>query len=537
MKRSLLGSIGFLAMTLVLLGGQAPEIPGQQLAVVTETPRPGTPQLRIRSTPDDADVTINNRYVGRTPLTINDLSPGTHRVVISMSGYRTVERWIRLRDNSISELDVTLEQRVGFLAVAVQPESAELFLDGARLKDTGSRYPVGEYTLTAVAFGYRTDIRRITIHENRTTSVVVTLEPAPFAISALAIANSRFNPKSPGPSGSVVIRFTAAAPGSGDVTIRDEFGVPRFARSIEALSAENRVEWDGRDHAGVPLPDGVYTVVVRAMSADGETVVERLETAQIDSSLRIAYRSMFGGTAGTQFSPDATTLPTASYQISAGSLGRWRIGPESDLDRATAHIGIRVGAGAGLEPALAAEVAVSTERPETHLQGTLSLRWAYANPLPGPGVRFAGAAQTSLTIASGPGTEPIPRDTTANHPRWAIAAPVGLVTGPIRVIVAPELAVSDSHPTARGSGVSGRFPLVWGYGRAAVIYDGGPTVAAVSTALRFEPWLRTVSAPPSVAVEFHRLIPHTPLFLSFVTSAEFAGSGALMFGLGLGVLP
>ena len=535
MTRSPLGSIGFLAIILALLGAQAPEIPAQQLAVVTETPRPGTPQLRIRSTPDDADVTINNRYVGRTPLTVNDLSPGTHRVVISRSGYRTVERWIRLRDNSVSELDVALEQRVGFLAVTVQPESADLFLDGTRLADTGNRYAVGEYTLTAVAFGYRTDVRRITIRENRTTSVVVTLEPAPFAISSLAIANSRFNPRSPGPSGSVVIRFTAAAPGSGEVTIRDEFGIPRFTRSIEALAAENRVAWDGRDHAGVPLPDGVYTVVVRATGEDGETVVESADTVQIDSSIRVAYRSMIGGTAGTLFAPDTAALPRGSYQVGAGSLGRWQVG--SDFDRATAHLGIRVGAGAGLEPALAAEVAVSTQRPETHLQGTVSLKWAYSDPPPGPGVRFTGAAQTALTIASGPGTEPIPRDTSANHPRWAIAAPVGLVTGPIRVIVAPELAVSDSHPTARGARVSGRFPLVWGYGRAALIYDGGPTMAAVSTALRFEPWLRTVSGPPSIAVEFHRLIPDTPLFLSLVTAVEFERSGALMIGLGLGVLP
>ncbi|TVR05203.1 MAG: PEGA domain-containing protein [Spirochaetaceae bacterium] len=504
--------------------------------MATETPRQGVSELRVRSVPDDADVTINNRYVGRTPLTVDDLSPGTHRVVISRSGYRTVERWIRLRDNSISELEVALEQRVGFLAVSVQPDGAELFLDGSRFADTGNRFPVGEYTLTATAFGYQTDVRRVTIRENRTTSIVIALQPAPFALSAVAITNARFNPANPGPRGSVMIRFSASAPGSAEVTIQDASDV-RFTHEIKTLTAENRVWWNGRDQSGKPLPDGLYTVIVRAVSVDGESIIQSTETVRIDSALRIGYRSMSGGVAGAQFSPDTVTLPVSSYQISAGSLGRWRVDPEAVFDRASAHLGIRVGAGEKLEPSLAAEVAVSTERPETHLQATLSLRWAYADPPPGAGVRFTGAAQTVLTLASGPGTEPIPRDTTANHPRWAIAAPVGVVTGPIRVIFAPEIAVSDSHPAARGAAVSGRFPLVWGYGRAAVIYDSGPTVAAVSTALRTEPWLRDVTGPLSVAVEYHRLIPNTPLFLSFVTAAEIERSGAIMVGLGLGVLP
>ncbi len=62
--------------------------------------------LLVRSTPSGAQVLVDDRQVGTTPLTI-DLRPGTYRVRVSREGYPAVYRTIEVRDVPVT-MDVSL---------------------------------------------------------------------------------------------------------------------------------------------------------------------------------------------------------------------------------------------------------------------------------------------------------------------------------------------------------------------------------------------------------------------------------------------
>ena len=46
-----------------------------------------TGSFALSSTPDGAAVLIDNLYVGRTPVTVPDLAPGNHTVLLELEGY------------------------------------------------------------------------------------------------------------------------------------------------------------------------------------------------------------------------------------------------------------------------------------------------------------------------------------------------------------------------------------------------------------------------------------------------------------------
>ncbi|HEY7955858.1 MAG TPA: PEGA domain-containing protein [Polyangia bacterium] len=71
------------------------------------------PTVTITSDPSNAAVAVDGQAMGRTPVTLRDLSPGSHTVAISLRGHETAMRTIELRPGASHELAVTLE--------AVQP--------------------------------------------------------------------------------------------------------------------------------------------------------------------------------------------------------------------------------------------------------------------------------------------------------------------------------------------------------------------------------------------------------------------------------
>lgn len=75
-----------------------------------------TAQLRIVSEPDGADVSVNNAYAGKTPLTL-EIAPGRYRVVVTKENYESWAQTIELKGDS----DITLEAVLKPLAMPPTP--------------------------------------------------------------------------------------------------------------------------------------------------------------------------------------------------------------------------------------------------------------------------------------------------------------------------------------------------------------------------------------------------------------------------------
>jgi hypothetical protein len=58
-----------------------------------------------------ADVTIDDKYVGQTPLKRLPLRPGPHAVVLSHPDFRPYQRTVRIRSGEPFKLDVDLTQQ------------------------------------------------------------------------------------------------------------------------------------------------------------------------------------------------------------------------------------------------------------------------------------------------------------------------------------------------------------------------------------------------------------------------------------------
>ena len=85
----------------------APAVSGPAAA---QRPRPAPGSVYVDSRPRGARVTVDGRSMGQTPLPIEGLSPGDHRVLIELAGHRRVESTVRVVAGERVPLKVTLEQ-------------------------------------------------------------------------------------------------------------------------------------------------------------------------------------------------------------------------------------------------------------------------------------------------------------------------------------------------------------------------------------------------------------------------------------------
>jgi formylglycine-generating enzyme required for sulfatase activity len=100
--------------------------------------QPANAQLQVNSIPRSANVTVDGRYRGQSPLTLS-LSPGVDYVIaLSKAGYGSTRRQVRLAAAASEAITVDLSARTGRLTVNVSPADATIYVDG-RVRGTGSK--------------------------------------------------------------------------------------------------------------------------------------------------------------------------------------------------------------------------------------------------------------------------------------------------------------------------------------------------------------------------------------------------------------
>jgi len=93
----------------ITLGGPAntkDSLPAVQPTVPSTPQEPST--VVVKSAPEGADITVDGRYMGSTPSTLQ-LAPGEHTVSIERSGYRQWQRIMAVTSGGIVTIDARLE--------------------------------------------------------------------------------------------------------------------------------------------------------------------------------------------------------------------------------------------------------------------------------------------------------------------------------------------------------------------------------------------------------------------------------------------
>ena len=121
-------------------------------------------QLNLTSSPAGASVTLDDNFVGRTPLMVA-IAPGTaHRLHLLAEGYLPTERDVSLAPAVSAELSVTLEAELANVQFITTPPAAELLIDG-QTRGTANQtlaLPTREHEITIRALGFATYTTKVT---------------------------------------------------------------------------------------------------------------------------------------------------------------------------------------------------------------------------------------------------------------------------------------------------------------------------------------------------------------------------------------
>lgn len=144
--------------------------------------------VTIRSNVDDADVSVDGRRVGRTPLGPIPVSEGTHRIEVVRPGYSRFEI-TAMTQGTVSSVAANLLWLRGLTAdegarFAIDRDYSEIecALDGERVACDGTDVvPPGRHVLRVTGRDYETHESRVDLRTGRLERVDVRLVPRPAA--------------------------------------------------------------------------------------------------------------------------------------------------------------------------------------------------------------------------------------------------------------------------------------------------------------------------------------------------------------------
>jgi len=160
--------------------------PGESRRVSADLERVQTTgTLRFESNPDGADVFVDGRFEGTTPIAAREFQSGTYQVTFERSGYTSERRNVTVRRGESQTVSVRLSPLLGALRVNANVGGAQVFLDGRAVGQIRSGSGVleveslepGEYQLTLVAPGYETVVVGVSVRAGETSEVRLRQQP------------------------------------------------------------------------------------------------------------------------------------------------------------------------------------------------------------------------------------------------------------------------------------------------------------------------------------------------------------------------
>ena len=92
------------------------------------------PRITINSAPEQgASVLMTGIARGETPVTIEDLPPGTYDVILRLDRYRRTIEEISITEEGEQEFTVEMEAITGTFSVKTTPPGAVVYLDGEEI--------------------------------------------------------------------------------------------------------------------------------------------------------------------------------------------------------------------------------------------------------------------------------------------------------------------------------------------------------------------------------------------------------------------
>ncbi len=118
------------------------------LPVVEMKPRFG--YFKVNSTPSGAEVLLDGRALGTSPLPRGEISSGQHELKIRKALYHEYTETFFIEDGDDKQFDINLRAAFGHLLITSDPNGADVFLDGRQVGTTpyeNLQQPSGRYNV------------------------------------------------------------------------------------------------------------------------------------------------------------------------------------------------------------------------------------------------------------------------------------------------------------------------------------------------------------------------------------------------------
>lgn len=181
-----------------------PPEPVQPKPVAEEKPAP-TPSLgtlTVITSPSGAQVKVDGKDRGKTPLTITDAQPGERKVEVSRPGHVSATKTVAIRAGQSAMVEVKLEAKTARIHVDA-PENATVSIDGKNVgigpvtKDVAE----GELKIIVEKDGFAPFTQNVTARTGETVNVTARLHPlgkGTINVTAIPWANVSLNGKDVG---------------------------------------------------------------------------------------------------------------------------------------------------------------------------------------------------------------------------------------------------------------------------------------------------------------------------------------------------
>ena len=157
------------------------------ITTATSTPIPmPTGSISITTIPSGAEVYLDysDSSEGITPITLENVTVGHHKVKVSKEGYRSETRKIYLYTGKTRELNIKLKPITGSIVVYSTPPGASVYLDGDDMNKITpcmlSEVVVGQHTIKLTKTDYfDVVIKNVSVSAGRTTHLHENLTKCP----------------------------------------------------------------------------------------------------------------------------------------------------------------------------------------------------------------------------------------------------------------------------------------------------------------------------------------------------------------------
>lgn len=142
-------------------------------------PEPILSNLKVLSTPEDAEIFLNGNHFGTTPYIIRDLLVGDYDLELRKEGFGTSNQRVTVKEGRVVEVNLSLSSS-GSLVFSSEPSGADIYLNGVyqgQTPYTANDLPADNYSYELRKTGYKPFMNTALVESGVVSQIYKTLTP------------------------------------------------------------------------------------------------------------------------------------------------------------------------------------------------------------------------------------------------------------------------------------------------------------------------------------------------------------------------